>query len=108
MESNQSTAGLCIDPVNFLRAGDTPGYLATQDARLFPYMQINDGPNIPQKRCICPGEGEVPLAEMLDVLPRDLPLSVEYPQQPGYTARDWAKRAFEDTTRFLEAYAAKR
>ncbi len=103
-ESGRKNAGLCIDPVNFLRAGDTPVYLATQDQRLFPYMQINDGPNTPVKQCICPGEGEVPLAQMMDRLPPNLPLSVEYWQQPGYSAQEWAHKALADVRRFLDGY----
>lgn len=107
-ESGRPNAGACIDPVNFLRAGDTPAYLKTQDARLFPYLQINDGPNTPEKRCICPGDGEVPLAQMLDALPADLDLSVEYWQQPGYPPQDWAKKAYEDTMRFLVGYHSQK
>ena len=106
VESDLQNAGICIDPVNFLRAGDTPAYLSTQDPRLFPYTQLNDGPNTPEKRCICPGDGEVPLADLLHVLPDDQVLSVEYWQAEGFTPPDWAKKAYADARRFLDRYEA--
>jgi hypothetical protein len=45
---------------------------------------------------------------MLDALPPDIELSVEYWQQPGYDATTWARTAFTDTARWLEGYAAAR
>jgi sugar phosphate isomerase/epimerase len=44
-EANRPNAGACIDPVNFLRAGDTASELSDAKPALFPYVQINDGPN---------------------------------------------------------------
>ncbi|HEU0167635.1 MAG TPA: hypothetical protein VFS62_07645, partial [Chloroflexota bacterium] len=65
-------------------------------------------PTTPGKQCIRPGDGEVPLAAMLDALPPDIELSVEYWQRPGYDATTWARTAYADTARWLEGYAAAR
>jgi sugar phosphate isomerase/epimerase len=51
-----------------------------------------------------PGEGTLPLRELIAALPRDIPLSVELPHSlapNGTTARDWAKITLESTRKFL-------
>src|SRR5437763_1719050 len=51
-----------------------------------------------------PGEGMLPLREILAALPRDIPLSVELPHAlapQGTSARDWAKMTLERTREFL-------
>jgi hypothetical protein len=52
-----------------------------------------------------------PLHDILDALPPDLPLSVEWgrPKDGGYSAAQWASIALDATRRFVdEYYAAKK
>ncbi len=84
------------------------------DAKYFPYAQISDGllppddpppaMSDPGTRAI-PGEGKLPLHELLAALPKGIPLSVELPHDvapKGTSARDWAKITLDRTHRFLE------
>lgn len=103
-EIGRKNAVVCLDPLNFVRSGGSAALLRGLDPRLFPYAQISDG-------VLGPGEGMLPLWDILDALPAGLPLSVELPmprtaQRP---AREWAKATAESTRRFLdEYYRAKR
>jgi sugar phosphate isomerase/epimerase len=108
-ESGTSNGAISIDPWQFTRAGHTPATIKEFDAALFPYTQINDGS--PDRGGFCMvGEGEAPLAGMLDALPAGLPLSLECPAPRGsdYAPPDWAKIALEGTQRFLAGYYAAR
>jgi sugar phosphate isomerase/epimerase len=112
-ESGCENAALCLDPFHFWRAGHPVEILRGLDARLFPYTQIDDGvdtdgPPPRGRREI--GAGQVPLFEILDALPPDLPLSVEWGRPAGssYSAADWAKIALEATRAFVERYTLAR
>ena len=80
------------------------------DAKYFPYAQISDGvlePGEPNPALFgklglgqrkMPGEGTLPLRELLAALPKDVPLSVELPHSlapAGTSARDWAKMTLQ-------------
>ena len=56
-----------------------------------------------------PGEGTLPLHEILDALPAGIPLSVELPMPKGEqrSAREWARTTAESTRRFLDAHARR-
>ena len=51
-------------------------------------------------------QGQVPLDEILDILPAGLPLSVEWPMPRGsdHTPAQWAKHVLDGTRSFLEDY----
>jgi sugar phosphate isomerase/epimerase len=114
-ESGRANVAICIDPLNFLRAGDTAEDLRKLDPKLFPFAQLTDGllgPGEPDKarlgrmgpnRRRMLGEGVVPLNDILDALPRGIPLSVELPSPEGSTAspREWAKVAHDNARDFL-------
>ena len=109
-QSGRPNAVLCLDPFHFFRVGHTPDMLKGYDPRLFPYTQIDDGRDnvqAPGGRC-APGGGMVPLAEILDILPQGLPLSLEWSagRDSGYSAAEWAKIALETTRKYLEGYYA--
>ena len=83
-------AGLLIDPLHFRRTGGAPTDLRGVDPHRFPYAQIcdavADGPAPQDVPAIIHealdlrlplGEGALPLAELLEVLPPATPLSVE-------------------------------
>jgi sugar phosphate isomerase/epimerase len=111
-ESERSNAVVCLDPFHFWRVGHAPELLKEAEPRLFPYTQIDDGvdtdgPPPRGRREI--GKGSVPLFEILDALPPDLPLSVEWGRPAGssYTPAEWAKIALDATRRFVDDYRAR-
>jgi sugar phosphate isomerase/epimerase len=105
-ESGRANAVFCLDPFHFWRVGHSPDLLKSYPPRLFPYTQIDDGvdtdgPPPRGRRDI--GKGSVPLWEILDNLPDDLPLSIEWgrPRDSNYTAAEWAAIAINATRSFL-------
>ncbi len=115
-ESGRSNAVICLDPLHFVRSGHTPDDLKGLDPKLFPYTQIRDGnatsapgaaPATPQPAM---GEGSVPLAAILDALPPDLPLSIEWSRgrESAYSAAEWARIALHGTREFMAGYYAAR
>ncbi len=83
-------AGLLIDPLHLRRTGGRPEDVARIPAGRFAYAQFCDAPDsgpgaddIPGiitealDLRLMPGEGDLPLAKLLDSMPDDLPLSVE-------------------------------
>ena len=107
-ESGRSNAVACIDPTAFMRAGDTPEVLHGRDAALLPYTQLNDGKREGGGR-VRPGDGDARVDALLDALPANIPLSLEWPapKDAEYTAEAWAKLAMEGTRRFLRDYEAR-
>ena len=116
-EAGRKNAVVCMDPLNFFRAGEHPSDLTWLDPALFPYAQVSDGirsadddlaslgrmgPN--QRRML--GDGEVPMAGLLDALPRDLPLSIELPmpKHETHSANEWATRVVGNVRGFLAQY----
>jgi sugar phosphate isomerase/epimerase len=108
-ETGRQNAVVCIDPTALLRAGDTPAVLAGRDARLLPYTQINDGKRERSER-MRPGDGEAAVDALLDALPAEIPLSLEWPapKEASYAAAEWAQLAMDGTRRFLSEYYAAR
>ena len=83
-------AGLLIDPLHFARTGSVPADLAGVDPHRLPYAQFCDAPasgpapsDVPAiihealDLRLMPGEGGLPLSELLAVLPPAIPLSIE-------------------------------
>ena len=109
-QAGHPNAVVCIDPYHFNNVGDTAEMIRKEDPNLFPYSQIDDGTGgAPAGRC-APGEGIVPLADILDALTPNLPLSLEWsaPRDSGYTPARWAKIALDKTKGFLEGYYASK
>lgn len=108
-ESGRKNAVVCIDPTAFLRAGDTPASLDGSNPALLPYTQINDGKRERGER-MRPGDGEASVDALLDALPPNIPVSLEWPapKDAHYTAAEWATFAMDGTRRFLSEYAATR
>lgn len=88
--SGRGNAGVLIDTLQFFRSGALPADLDGMPPPLFPYMQICDAPFAapltPEARRHeartdrrLPGQGELPVAELLAHLPRDILLSLEAP-----------------------------
>ncbi len=88
--SGRSRAGLLIDPLHLARTGGAPSDVARVPRDRFTYAQFCDapaaGPGVDDVKGIIdeavdgrllPGEGALPLAELLRALPANIPLSVE-------------------------------
>lgn len=99
-----SGAGLIIDPLHLHRAGDTADQVHALDRALISYYQLCDAPLAPPSGLprpdrlprgqaagtgdllleartarLLPGDGELPLADVVAAVPADLPVSVEAP-----------------------------
>ena len=111
-----ANAGILIDTLHMARAGETPATLAALDPALIAYAQICDaGPATPVSPAelmaeargdrLLPGEGVLPLHDMLDALPAGLPIGVEAPTKEfadlSFTAS--ARRAGDASRAFLSA-----
>ncbi len=76
-----------IDTMHFVRAGHKAEEIARHDPALFGYVQISDGPLVGAEDYMdeamndrmIPGEGEMPLRDILAALPADLIVSMEVP-----------------------------
>ena len=62
-------------------------------------------PRHQRKRAVRPG-AVVPLVDILNALPPGLPLSVEWWQEPCYSAAEWAAHALAGMRAFLAQYYA--
>ena len=108
--SGRANASVLIDALHFSRSGGMPAHVAHVDPSLFRYAQICDasadmpGPGdtpglIREARTgrLLPGEGVLPLAELVAALPSALPLAVEAPCRAtaDLPAVERAKRAYQ-------------
>ena len=111
-------ASVLVDPLHFAPTGGTPAALAVVPVSRFAYAQFCDapahGPHPGNKAAIIheavdlrllPGDGELPLRELLDALPDALPLSVELRSKAlrdGYPdAAERARAVLEATLAFM-------
>lgn len=100
-DSGAPNAKLLLDAMHVFRSGATPADLARIDPARIGYIQLCDVP-MPARRDdygeearherLCPGEGDLPLADLLRALPRDLIVGLEVPMlakaQAGVPVRD--------------------
>lgn len=86
--TDHPSAALLVDTLHFQRAGHDPDDLTRIDPHLLPYSQICDG-NLECQRDFehyledaidlrsAPGEGELPITDILRAMPSEIPLSLE-------------------------------
>jgi sugar phosphate isomerase/epimerase len=80
---------LLIDTMHFGRSGGTVAQLAALDPNLIGYVQLSDVPLHSDQDYLreamrdrkAPGQGELPLFEMLAAIPRDRVVGLEVPQE---------------------------
>jgi sugar phosphate isomerase/epimerase len=109
-DAGRENVGLSVDPAQYTRSGGTAAMLKAVDPKLLPYAQINDtaGLNTGDPLCM-PGEGVVPLGELLDALPQGIMLGLEYHHRDiRYTPLAWATHVLEGTRAFLRRHYAAR
>jgi sugar phosphate isomerase/epimerase len=107
--SKRANASVLIDALHFSRSGGLPAHVRTVDPALFRYAQICDaGPDMPgpgdtpalireaRTGRLLPGEGVLPLKELVAALPANLPLAIEAPCRAtaDLPALERAKRAY--------------
>lgn len=88
---------LLIDTMHLVRTGSTVADLARIPREAIGYIQVSDapllsdGPDYYEEACferMLPGEGEIPLQDILAALPHDLPVGLEVPMQSALLAAD--------------------
>jgi sugar phosphate isomerase/epimerase len=90
--SKRANASVLIDALHFSRSGGLPAHVATVDRSRLRYAQICDaGPDMPaptdtpnlireaRTGRLLPGEGVLPLVDLVRALPPDAPLAIEAP-----------------------------
>jgi sugar phosphate isomerase/epimerase len=90
--SKRANASVLVDALHFSRSGGLPAHIAGVDPSLFPYAQIcdasldmpasTDSPALIREARtgrLLPGEGALPLAELVAALPAGVPLAIEAP-----------------------------
>lgn len=118
-DTQQANAAILVDALHLIRSGGSAKDLAGIAPNLLPYAQISDGlfaPGEPDlsllgrmplgKRAL-PGDGCLPLREILAALPPDIPLSLEVTQpavgnDAALTPPAWARRVLESTQALLQ------
>jgi sugar phosphate isomerase/epimerase len=111
---------LLIDTMHLVRSGSTAADLAALDPSLFGYVQLCDS-TLAQRNAVYrddssdrlpPGEGELPLVEIMAALPAGLPVGVEVPMRSraaaGVHAPACARLAVEGGRGVLAAVRAER
>jgi sugar phosphate isomerase/epimerase len=115
--SGAANARVLVDALHLSRSGGTPADVAAANPNLFEYAQLCDAPAAvptdetrlrqePSDRLI-PGQGGLPLPELVRALPADLPLAVEAPvkQMDFLPASERAWMAMEGLKSVLEKAA---
>jgi sugar phosphate isomerase/epimerase len=106
-QSGCANASVLIDALHFSRSGGVPGDIAGVDASLFKYAQICDAvaaipaeaPDLIREARtgrLLPGDGALPLNELVAALPAAIPLAVEAPDRTtaALPALERARRAY--------------
>ena len=88
-DAGQPNGGILIDTLHVARSGHNPEDIGAYDPALFPYIQLSDGPASidgtgddaylydAREGRLAPGEGELPLREMLRFIDPTIPIGVE-------------------------------
>jgi sugar phosphate isomerase/epimerase len=113
-KSGCANASVLIDALHFSRSGGWPSDIAGVDASLFKYAQICDAvAAIPTESSdlireartgrLLPGEGALPLRDLVAALPAAIPLAIEAPVRAtaGLPALERAQRAWRSMQALL-------
>jgi sugar phosphate isomerase/epimerase len=92
---------ICVDVLHLCRSGGSPAELAAADPRLLACIQLCDAPlvapaDLPKESRydrLYPGDGELPLLDLLRAVPADMPVSVEVPNAAAQATRSPLERA---------------
>ncbi len=119
-KTGQPNLGLMVDPLHLARSGSVPADLKKVDPGLIYMVQLCDAPL--EKRVdlelrvealtdrLYPGEGGLPLHELLDAVPPDVQIDVEAPHQSHarLAPDEQGRMTGEACRRFLDDYFSSR
>jgi sugar phosphate isomerase/epimerase len=118
--AGRSNGRILVDALHLFRSGGSVAALAAVAPNLLGCVQLCDAPlaapdqisvaDEARTRRYAPGEGELPLLDLLDVLPPDIALAVEVPTSlsaPHLGPLERARHAFDATQRVLKRHAEK-
>lgn len=103
--------GILIDALHVWRCAADLGQLAAVDPALIAYLQLCDAPLSPPPDQVAeartgrllPGEGELPLHDLVAAVPATIPVAVEAPHHEGQLGpREFADRARHSLDSVLE------
>ena len=118
--AGQPNLGLLIDALHLARAGGTPAEVAAIPRERIAYLQLCDAPATPPPDMalrtesltarLYPGEGALPLAELMDALPDGIVVDVETPvaANRALAPARRASLALSATQVFLTAWKARK
>jgi sugar phosphate isomerase/epimerase len=117
--AGRTNGGIVLDTLHLSRSGGTPAAVASVPPEALMYVQLCDASaRIPpdedvlaeaRGRRLYPGDGELWLDELLDVLPDDIAISVEVPGaiDSSHSVRDRARGAADAVRAYLARYRAR-
>ena len=110
--------GINVDALHLQRSGGKPADIAAVPPQLIKSVHLCDAPLAPPADLVAemragrlyPGEGGLPLFEILDSAPADVEIEIEVPNAAlaGLPPEERAARAHRAGVRFLEGYAQHR
>jgi len=119
-ETGRPNFGLMVDPLHLARSGGTPADVKKVEPGLIYMVQLCDAPLEKPADLelrvealtgrLYPGEGGLPLHDLLDAVPREAQIDVEAPcrQHADLTPDEQAKLTGKKSRQFLAAYISKR
>jgi sugar phosphate isomerase/epimerase len=120
--SGRANTSVVVDFLHFSRSGGRPEHLRAADPALLHYAQVCDaGPDMPTPTDtpnlvrearggrFYPGEGALPVAELIAALPAHIPLAIEAPSQAlaQLSVVERARRAHDALRRVTHAEAGR-
>lgn len=111
-QARQPNAFILLDALHFYRSNSSAEQLRSLDRELLGTVQLCDAPATPpadlmyeaRNARLLPGKGMLPLDELMDSVPADLPIGVEVPlnlEFPSLTPLERCKLMVEATRAFL-------
>ena len=113
-ETGAANASVLVDAMHFFRSGAQVADIAAVDPAAIGYIQVCDVPMPPKTddygeearhERMCPGDGDLPLADFLRALPRDRIVGIEVPQislaRAGVSPVDAIRPVVDATRRLL-------
>lgn len=98
---------VCIDTYQLFRSGADGSSLTGIDPTLLPYLQLTDGVAEPVQFLV-PGQGSVPLADIMAAMPEDVVVGLECPAPGESTATPtaWIRTVLDGARKVLAARGA--
>lgn len=105
-EAGRDNIVVCIDTYQLFRSGASAASLEDVSPGVFPYVQLTDGVADPVQFLV-PGQGAVPLADILAALPADLVIGLECPapQDSTATPTEWVRTVLNGAREVLGVLA---